>query len=144
MARNKYANSDHLADFETLWTIFLDMVRQYSTRIIAFADALDECTTQRQAFLDALRSLPEDIDIRFCVTSRNYPNIDRAFTDLNSLKFQKVGMTPEDDITKYLQASVDKHEELHSYRKDILEKVPRHGTGIFRYAVRNLNVFCSD
>jgi len=44
-------------------------------------------------------------------------------------------MTPEDDITRYLEDSVDKHEELHSHREEILEKVPRHSTGMFHYAV---------
>jgi len=44
-------------------------------------------------------------------------------------------MTPADDITKYLQVSIDKHEELRQHADAILEKVPRHGNGMFRYAV---------
>jgi len=132
-AREKNAKSTHCTDFATLWTIFLDMVRQFPTRIIVFVDALDECTAQRSDFLNALTSLPAEVDVRFCVTSRNYPDIMKAFTEC--LDIRTAEMTPEDDITRYLEDSVDKHEELHSHREEILEKVPRRGAGMFRYAV---------
>ena len=132
-ARQNNATSIHCTDFATLWAIFLDMVRQFPTRIIVFVDALDECTVQRSDFLNALTSLPAEVDVRFCVTSRNYPDIKKAFAE--RLDIRTAEMTPEDDITRYLEDSVDKHEELHSHREEILEKVPRRGAGMFRYAV---------
>jgi len=132
-ARQKNAKSTHCTDFATLWKIFLDMVRQFPARIIVFVDALDECTAQRSHFLDALVSLPAEVDVRFCVTSRNYPDIQKAFAEC--LDIRTAEMTPEDDITRYLEDSVDKHEELHSHREEILEKVPRCGAGMFCYAV---------
>ena len=81
MARQKNAKSTHCTDFATLWKIFLDMVRQYPTRIIVFVDALDECTVQRSDFLNALTPLPAGVDVRFCVTSRNFPDIKKAFAE---------------------------------------------------------------
>jgi len=136
-ARQQKASSTHCTDFATLWAIFLDMVRQSPLKIIVFVDALDECTVHRSDFLDAVLLLPSEVDnIRFCVTSRNYTDINKAFTKHSSShKIRTVEMTPADDITQYLQVSIDKHEELHLHRDEILEKVPRHGNGMFRYAV---------
>jgi len=131
--RQNNAKSTHCTDFATLWKIFLDMVRQFPTMIIVFMDALDECTTQRSDFLDALISLPAEVGVRFCVTSRNYSDIQKAFAEC--LDIRTAEMTPEDDITRYLEDSVEKHEELHSHREEILEKVSRRGAGMFRYVV---------
>jgi len=145
-ARQKNARSAHCTDFATLWAIFLDMVRQFPLRIIVFVDALDECTTQRSEFLNAVLLLPADVEnIRFCVASRNYTDINKAFTKHpNSHNIRTVEMTPADDITKYLQDSIDKHEELRQHADAILEKVPRHGNGMFRYVVLMIGELLSE
>jgi len=135
-ARRRYANSTYCIDFNTLWTIFLDIISKFPTRIIVFVDALDECTENRSTFMEAFTTLPKEIDVRFCVTSRDVPHIKRALEKhLHDGRVLKVKMQPDKDIREYLQDCVEKHQELHPYREEILEKVTHHADGMFRYAV---------
>jgi hypothetical protein len=66
------ANSTYCTDFTTLWGMFLEMAREYPTRIIIFVDALDECSEkERSAFMGAFVSLADSVHL--CVTSRGLP-----------------------------------------------------------------------
>ena len=144
LARAEHAKSDKCTDFAILWNIFAAMVQVFPTRIVAVVDALDECTTDRALLLDRIASSPAKL--RFFLTSREEYDISKKLA--NHIGTASCVMTAEEDIKEYV---VQRLPELRRLKRVltppdqqhlkawIIEDVPKHAAGMFRYAALILN-----
>jgi len=135
-AFHKHAKSEQCTDFETLWNIFVEMVRAFPTRIAVVVDALDECLTGQMPFLDRVLELSSAAEIRgkvrFFLTSREEHVIS------NKLKMHSgvstLEMRVEDDIQRFVIQRVEELSSLEKFKEQIIEQVPKYSAGMFKYA----------
>ena len=146
----KYAMSEYHAkgeafakEFETLWNIFLNVIcDSESQNIICVLDALDECSLpSRGQLLNLLTDLfsnPASFGsprVKFFVTSRPYPSIERLLMNFHSVRLEGEaylsGVTQ--DITLVVQERVSKIStskglsagQQHDLRNRLLENADR-------------------
>ena len=139
-----YAKEEAFAkEFETLWNIFLNVIcDSESKNIICVLDALDECSLSTRGqllnHLTQLFSNPASFGsprVKFFVTSRPYPSIERPFKSFHSVRLEGEadlsGVTQ--DITLVVQERVSKIPtskglsagQQHDLRNRLLENADR-------------------
>ncbi|KAF8248979.1 hypothetical protein K440DRAFT_229355 [Wilcoxina mikolae CBS 423.85] len=135
-AFHKHAKSNQCTDFETLWSIFVKMVQAYPTRIVVIVDALDECLTDQVPFLDRVLELSSAAEtrgkVRFFLTSREEHNISNKLG--NHYSVLTLGMNVDHDIKNFVIQRVQELPGLGKFKEQIVEDVPKHSAGMFRYA----------
>jgi ankyrin repeat protein len=108
----KHAMSDFAANgnkfpqlFHTLWDILINTVADPEAgEVVCILDALDECVEAgRYQIINALRTFYQQASsgkntsqLKICVTSRPYPDIERRFTDLTD-KFPTIRLHGEQE-----------------------------------------------
>ncbi|KAF8540468.1 ankyrin repeat-containing domain protein [Trichophaea hybrida] len=112
------------------------MIRAYPTRIAAVVDALDECLTDQMPFLDRVLEISSAADtrgkVRFFLTSREELNISNQLRNHDSVL--TLGMKVDDDIKNFVIERVQKLSGLRKFKVQIIEDVPKHSVGMFKYA----------
>lgn len=146
-ARAKHARSDKCTDFIILWNIFVAMVQVFPTRIVAVVDALDECHTDRALLLDWMASSPAadtQGNLRFFLTSREEYDISSKLA--NHSGTAPCAMSVEEDIKEFVVQRLPELRRLEHVlaraprlKERIIEDVPKHAAGMFRYAALILN-----
>ena len=130
-------------EFDTLWNIFLNIICDNESKNIIFVlDALDECSlSTRGQLLNSLTKLfsnPASFGsprVKFFVTSRPYPSIERLLKNFHSVRLegeadlsgitQDIALVVRERVRKISTAKGLSAEQQHDLRNRLLENADR-------------------
>ena len=130
-------------EFETLWNIFLNVIRDSESKnIICVLDALDECSLSTRGqllnHLTQLFSNPTSFgspQVKFFATSRPYPAIERLLKNFHSVRLegeadllgvtQDIALVVGERVGNISTAKGLSAEQQHDLRKRLLENADR-------------------